>query len=109
MSKNRFTVLWTDIAKSDLDSIISFIHNENKELAYEIFVQLKSAALDLEKFPKRGRIVPELEFFFIRNYREIIIKTWRVIYRIDANNIYILAVLDSHRNIEDILLNRLLK
>ena len=109
MSKNKFKVYWSDIAKSDLEMIIEYIAKENENIAYEIYTQIKSSSLELENFPNRGRIVPELEYFFIRNYREIIIKVWRVIYRIDGDQVFILAVLDSRRNIEDLLLNRLLK
>ena len=109
MSKNKYIVYWSNIAKFDLELIIERLINEDENRAYDIYNLIKSSALDLPEFPNRGRIVPELEFFFIRNYREIIVKVWRIIYRIDGNSVYILAVLDSKRNVEDILLNRLLK
>ncbi|MDH5716472.1 MAG: type II toxin-antitoxin system RelE/ParE family toxin [Spirochaetia bacterium] len=108
MSKNKFNVLWSKIAERDLISIIEYILKDNKSNAKKIYDSIKKASLELNSFPERGRIVPELEYFFIINYREIIIKSWRIIYRTEGNNVYILAVLDSRRNIEDILLKRLL-
>ena len=59
--------------------------------------------------PEKGRIVPELEFFHIRTYREIIESPWRIIYRIEEQKAHILAVIDGRRNVEDILLQRFLK
>jgi toxin ParE1/3/4 len=40
-------------------------------------------------------------------YRELIIVPWRIIYRVAENKIYVLSVLDSRQNVEDILLKRL--
>ncbi|MDH5718606.1 MAG: type II toxin-antitoxin system RelE/ParE family toxin [Spirochaetia bacterium] len=108
MPKNKFNVLWSEVAERDLISIIEYILKDNKTSAIKIYESIKKASLDLDSFTQRGRIVPELEYFFINNYREIIIKFWRIIYRIEGNNVYILAVLDSRRNIEDLLLKRLL-
>jgi toxin ParE1/3/4 len=56
--------------------------------------------------PERGRIVPELREQGIILYREIILAPWRVIYRIVGQTVYVLAVLDARRNLEDILLDR---
>ena len=58
---------------------------------------------------KSGRIVPELQQIGILKYRELIYKRWRVIYKIENDKIFILVVVDSSRNIEDILFQRLLK
>jgi len=36
-------------------------------------------------------------------------KRWRIVYKIENKNVYILIVVDSGRDIEDILFRRLLK
>jgi plasmid stabilization system protein ParE len=59
--------------------------------------------------PKKGRIIPELESLNISIYREIIDNPWRVFYKIDKTNIFILAVVDGRRNIEDIIFDRIIK
>jgi len=38
-----------------------------------------------------------------------VIRPWRVIYRIEAERVYVVAVIDGRRNVEDILLARLLR
>ena len=57
--------------------------------------------------PGRCRIVPELKDQGIMQYRELIVPPWRIMFRIAEMKVYVLSVLDSRRNIEDILLKRL--
>lgn len=59
-------------------------------------------------FQKEKRVVPELQQIGIFKYREIIYKRWRIIFKIE-NQVYILLVVDSSRNLEDILFQRLVK
>ena len=56
--------------------------------------------------PERCRIVPELKKNGIAQYQELIESYWRLIFRIDGSNVYLVSVLDSRRNLEDILLDR---
>ena len=56
----------------------------------------------------QGRVVPELLSQGISLYREIVITPWRVIYKIERDRVYIVSVIDSRRNVEDVLLARLL-
>ncbi len=58
--------------------------------------------------PERCRLVPELKGQGIMQYRELIVPPWRILFRIAEKKVYILSVLDSRRNIEDILLERLI-
>ena len=59
--------------------------------------------------PERGRVVPELAAVGIRTYRELVVEPWRLVYRITEKTVYVLAVLDGRRNIEDVLLDRLVR
>lgn len=102
----KYNVLWTESAESDLINIIEFISLNNPLNAKEIFLKFKTSASKLYLLPKRGRIVPELKEQGITIYRELVIKPWRVIYKIENKSVYILSVIDSRRNIEDILLSR---
>ena len=54
------------------------------------------------------RIVPELQQIGILKYREIIYEKWRIIFKIDNTKVYVLLVVDSRRNLEDILFQRLI-
>ncbi|MBN1832085.1 MAG: type II toxin-antitoxin system RelE/ParE family toxin [Deltaproteobacteria bacterium] len=105
--KQKYQVLWSNIAENDLKSIIEYIADNNPSNAIKIFKNIKKKAASLYNFPERGRIVPELKDQGILSYRELVIPPWRVLYRVSENNVYVLSVLDSRRNIEDILLKRL--
>jgi toxin ParE1/3/4 len=76
--------------------------------ALKILKRIKQKAANLYTLPERGRIVPELQDQGILQYRELIIPPWRLIYRIAEQKVYVLSVIDSRRNVEDILLNRLI-
>ncbi len=104
----RFGVEWAQPARKDLENIIDYISQDNVDIAITIFEKIKSKCYTLNQFPDRGRIVPELKAYGILSYRELIISPWRVIYRTSEQKVYVLAVIDSRRNIEDILMERFL-
>jgi len=104
---NEYDVYWAEVAKEDLKSIIEYIHTDNPEAARDNLKRIKSNASNLNLFPQRGRVVPEIKEYGILQYRELIIPPWRVIYRISKFQVYVLLVIDSRRNVEDILFDRL--
>ncbi|HNW27404.1 MAG TPA: type II toxin-antitoxin system RelE/ParE family toxin [Spirochaetota bacterium] len=109
MPRSLYTVFWTETAHDDLEGIINYISLNTVENAVAILYKIKEKAETLYSFPDRGRIVPELKFHGIEHYRELILNPWRIIYKIDNNRVYVLSVLDGRRNLEDILLERLIK
>lgn len=108
MSK-RLQVRWTQTAQEDLVSIITYVAVDDLRAARKILVTLKSAASTLERFPDRGRYVPELRALDIFTYRELVKQPWRIIYRREENTVFVLAVLDSRRDLESILMERLVR
>jgi addiction module RelE/StbE family toxin len=104
----RFGVEWAQPASKDLENIIDYISQDNVDTAITIFQKIKSKCSALNQFPDRGRIVPELKAYGILSYRELIISPWRVIYRTSNQKVYVLAVLDSRRSTDDILIERFL-
>ncbi len=105
--KKKYQVMWSNIAENDLKSIIEYIAEDSPHTALKIFNNIKSKASDPNTFPERGRLVPELKHQGILQYRELIIAPWRLLYRISEKDVFVLSVLDSRRNVEDILLERL--
>lgn len=103
------SVEFARIAEGDVHSIVEFIAEDDPAVALNVLHQLESAAASLEKFPDRGRIVPELEALGITTHRELIIAPWRLLYRIDGRMVYVVAVLDGRRNLEDVLLDRVVR
>lgn len=106
--KKTYEVGWSETSQNDLLAIIDYIAGDNPSEAYEVFREIKSKAAKLRSLPERGRIVPEFQDQGITQYRELVIPPWRIIYRISERKVYVLSVLDSRRNIEDILLKRLI-
>ena len=108
MSK-QYQVQWASVAQIDLKQIIDYIALESPDNPSQILAKIKRKASDLYTLPDRGRIVPELKEQGINIYREIIVPPWRIIYRISDSNVFVLSVIDSRRNVEDILLNRFIR
>lgn len=103
-----FEVIWTKNAEFDLETIIEYIKIDSIDSAKKIFFAIKEECNNLY-FPKRKRVVPELQQIGILKYREVIYLRWRIIYKIENTKVYILLVVDSSRNLEDILFQRLIK
>ena len=105
--KSAFKVVWTRTAEEDLAGIVDFIADDNIEAAFAVFDRIRERAAALHDLPDRGRIVPELHQNGIIQFRELIIAPWRIIYRLDGDYLYVMAVFDGRRNLEDLLLERL--
>ena len=105
----NYEVVWTKHAKFDLENIIEYIKLDSIDLAKNIFLEIKEECQKLYYFPERKRIVPELQQIGITKYRELIYKRWRIIFKIQEDKVFVLLVVDSSRNMEDMLFQRLLK
>jgi addiction module RelE/StbE family toxin len=109
MARRSFRVQWAEAAVRDLEELISYIAADSSLNAERILDKLEKRAQTLESTPVRGRVVPELAHFGIRNWRELIVKPYRIIYRIDEDTVNVLAMLDGRRDLQDLLLERLIR
>lgn len=109
MSPRRFEVLWTEVAIRDLEQIVDYVAQEAPMAAQRVFDSIAEHSRTLDSLPLRGRIVPELAKLEITSYRELIISPYRLLYRLSSNRVFVVGVFDSRRNLEDILLNRVLR
>jgi plasmid stabilization system protein ParE len=105
---DTYFIKWTALARDDLDEIIEYIAQENMPYAVKVLDKIELAAKNLNVFPKRGRIVPELGKYGYILYREMIVDYWRIMYKIENDIVYIMAILDGRRNVEDILLKKIM-
>ncbi len=103
----QYEVIWSNRVSKDLEKIIQYIATDSPSNALKILRKIKDKASNLYRLPERGRVVPELQAQGIMQYRELILSPWRLVYRISHKSVYVLSVLDSRRNVEDILLQRL--
>lgn len=107
MARHLFSVVWTKAAEADLECIVDFIADDSIDAAIAVFSRIRERAATLDNFPDKGRVVPELHQHGITQYRELIAAPWRIMYRIDGTKVYVISVVDSRRNLEDLLLERL--
>ncbi|MFH1146229.1 MAG: type II toxin-antitoxin system RelE/ParE family toxin [Pseudomonadota bacterium] len=104
----RHNVLWANTAETDLAGIIEYIADDSPSNALEILNKIRDKASSFYHSPERGRIVPEFQEHGILQYRELVVAPWKIIYRITEDHVYVLSVLDSRQNIQDILFRRLI-
>jgi plasmid stabilization system protein ParE len=103
----NFEVVFSRFAEGDLEEIIRCFYEINPEFTKELFKKIKSKIMELNIFPFKGRIVPELEKQGIIKYRQVLEGNYRIIYTIKNDRVIVLVIMDSRRNLEDILLNKL--
>ena len=88
------TVIWTREALEKLNEIEEFIGTDSPKRA-EVFINyLIERGETISQNPKIGRIVPEI---LNPEIREIIVKKYRIVYRIKKETIEILTVFEGHR------------
>ena len=109
MSKASFRVLWAETATGDLESLAGYITADAPINGGRVLARLTSKAESLRTTLERGRLVPELVHHGLPVWRELIVRPYRILYRIDGRTVYVLAVLDSRRDVEDVLLERLIR
>jgi plasmid stabilization system protein ParE len=104
----KYHVKWSAPAREDINEIIDYISQTNINYAVKILDKIENHVKQLDLFPERYRIVPELERYGYLLYREIIVDYWRVIYKIENNFVYIMLVIDGRRNLEDLILKKII-
>ena len=76
----KYDVVWSNIAENDLKNIVEYIADDSPPNALKIFKSIKQKASNLNGFPERGRIVPELRDQGILQYWELVLSPWRILY-----------------------------
>ena len=104
----KYIVKITQSAENDLNEIINFIAENNPRTAFLIMEKIITKIKTLDHFPYRGGFVPELLAKNVKDFRQITEKPWKIYYKIDKNIVNVLAIIDSRRNLKDVLINKLL-
>lgn len=107
MARRKWRVVWTEAATHDLIEIVSFAAQKDPADARRLLLRLRSKADSLERSSQRGRVVPELALAGTRTWRELVVKPHRIVYRIRGDVVWVGAVLDGRRDLEELLLERL--
>ncbi len=108
-SRRRFRVHWAEVAVRDLEELVAYLKIHSAVSAERVVDRLEQRAAKLETSPARGRVVPELARFGMHTWRELLIEPYRLIYRIEGDTVTVLALFDGRRDLEDLLLERLVR
>jgi toxin ParE1/3/4 len=87
-------VAWSPRALADVQAIASYIAADSSSYASTVVRKIVASTRTLAKFPFSGRIVPE---FADENIREVFAYSYRVIYRIEQNDVVVAAVIHGKR------------
>jgi toxin ParE1/3/4 len=105
-----YSVLLLSGAKQDLLHLYKYVAlNDSLEKANRLIDDLQRTCSRLKTMPERDRIPPELERIRIREFREIILKSYRVIYNVVKSQVFVYCILDGRRDLQDLLEERLLR
>jgi plasmid stabilization system protein ParE len=76
------------------------------EAALALDERLDTAIESLAELSDRGRVVPELRARGTTTYRELIVLPYRILYRVEEREVWIVAVLDHRRDLDTLLRER---
>lgn len=101
-------IILTSEAIEDILEIYNYIlERDGEERAESILGRLEKQAYSLNKLVQRGKFPDELVPFGNRKIREVQEAPWRIFYRIEKNEVFVLALLDGRRSMAELLLERL--
>ena len=90
------SINWSKLATADYDSLLNYYQEIAPKFAIILAKKIYFLIDNLKKFPRIGRIIPEMEN---ENLREIIYRNFRIIYRIKGNDIEIVRIIHSSRKL----------
>ena len=92
----KYRVKITRSAEIDIDEIWSFIAGDSAKEAGEFILELEKQIDTLEHFPERCPLIPENELLGTK-YRHLLYGSYRTIFRISEDSVYVLRVLHGAR------------
>jgi toxin ParE1/3/4 len=104
-----FGVRLTRGAEIDLEALHNFMKdNRSAEQADALLDRLLAAIETLETFPLRGSVPKELDVLGIREFRQILVEPYRLIYRVGGKTVFVMVIADGRRDMQTLLERRLL-
>ena len=74
------------------------MERDSPDAARKLATKIRDRVSNLAAFPASGRVVPEIG---IERYREVIVRPYRVIFEIRENDLVILRVRHSRRDLPE--------
>ncbi len=106
----NFHILLTVAAKSDLRDIFRYVEvHDSSERTDHLLGGIEEIITSLTTMPERGHCPQELELIGVRDFREVCIKPYRIIYSLHEDEVVVQCVLDGRRDMQTLLQQRLLQ
>ena len=104
-----FDVRLTRGAEIDLEALHGYVKdNRSVEQADALLDRLFAAIETLETFPLRGPVPKELDALGIREFRQMLVEPYRLIYRVSGKTVFVMVIADGRRDMQALLERRLL-
>ena len=105
----QFEVRLTHNARQDMQGITDYIaENDTSASAIYVLEQIEACIDGLADLPERGPFVSELLEIGNRQYREVVFKPYRIIYRVSEGTVTVQLIADGRRDMRTLLMRRLL-
>jgi len=92
-------VKWSPEAIEDIESIAEYIARDSEYYAQAVVTEILSVSRSIGEYPLIGRVVPEIGDEHIR---ERLIYSYRLVYRIEPEQILVAAVIHGKRLLENV-------
>ena len=93
-------IIWSRLAARDLEGIVAYISRDSFIYAANAAQKILDSIERLRVFPRIGRIVPE---FDDESIRELIVYSYRVIYRVRKGDVVVAAIIHGARDLPNAL------
>lgn len=109
-SPGRFEVLLTRDAELDLEELHAWLSEASSAPAADrLLTEMTQAMERLARFPNRGSVPRELLELGVQQYRQILVKPWRLVYQVQDQRVIVMLIADTRRDLTSLLMARLLR
>ena len=106
----KYAVLLAQEAEDDLVDIYRYAaESDSVEREDDIRTGIERRCSQLHGLPHRGHAPPELERLGVLDFREVHFKPYRIVYEVTGTTVNVHAILDGRRDLQEVLVRRLLR
>lgn len=95
-----FKIIWTSLAADDLEKVVQYISRDSHNYACGVAERVMAALDRVATFPNSAPVLPEMPQR--DNIRQVIVQSWRVIYRVEPEAIRVLAIIHGARLLDSV-------
>ncbi|MFH1197421.1 MAG: type II toxin-antitoxin system RelE/ParE family toxin [bacterium] len=99
--QRKYNVFITRSAQNDISEIYEYIASDSTKNAKIFISEIEKKITGLKNFPERNPLLQENEYFNT-TYRHLLFKDYRIIYRVENINVFILRVYHGRRLLSEL-------